>query len=202
MRLVLLGAPGAGKGTQADAISKHYHVPHLSTGDILRAEVRSGTRLGLEIRSTMESGKLVSDEVIADVVALRLLQGDTARGFILDGFPRSVPQAQWLDDLLSEDKLDAVVELVVDEAVVLERVVNRARLARENATDVRKDDDVETMRVRLEAYKVATLPLSAYYERQGLLRRIDGMMPVDDVTAGIFKVADATVRMSSVVASR
>ncbi|EYR78228.1 adenylate kinase [Shinella sp. DD12] len=194
MRLVLLGAPGAGKGTQADAISKRYCVPHLSTGDILRAEVRSETKLGLAIRSTIDSGKLVPDDVIADVVAQRLLQGDAARGFILDGFPRSVPQARWLDGLLSDDRIDAVVELVVDEAVVLARVINRARLARENATDVRKDDDVETMRVRLEAYKVATLPLSAYYERQGLLHRIDGMMAVDRVTAEIFKAADATMR--------
>lgn len=193
MRLVLLGAPGAGKGTQAEIVSRRYGIPHLSTGEILRSEVRSGTKLGLTIRSTMEAGNLVSDDLISDVVARRLQKGDAARGYILDGFPRNVPQARWLDALLADEKLDVVVELVVDEAVVLERVLNRARTARESSADVRKDDDVETMRVRLESYRAATLPLSAYYERQGLLQRVDGMRSVDGVTNAVLNATQAVV---------
>lgn len=193
MRLVLLGAPGAGKGTQAEIVSRRYGIPHLSTGEILRSEVRSGTKLGLTIQSTMEAGNLVSDDLISDVVARRLQQGDTARGFILDGFPRNVPQARWLDGLLADEKLDAVVELVVDETVVLERVLNRAQMARASSTDVRKDDDVETMRVRLEAYGEATVPLSAYYDWQRRLYRVDGMMSVDEVTSAILNATEAEV---------
>ncbi|MCY1292394.1 adenylate kinase [compost metagenome] len=193
MRLVFLGAPGAGKGTQAEIVSRRYGIPHLSTGEILRSEVRSGTKLGLTIRSTMESGKLVSDDLIQDVVARRLQQGDTARGFILDGFPRNVPQARWLDGLLADEKLDAVVELVVDENVILERVLNRARVARASAIDVRKDDDVETMRVRLEAYRTATVPLSTYYDWQRRLHRVDGMMSVYEVTNAILNATAIAV---------
>lgn len=188
MRLMFLGAPGAGKGTQAEIVSRRYKIPHLSTGEILRSEVRSGTELGLSIRSTMEAGGLVSDDLISDVVARRLQQGDAARGFILDGFPRNVAQARWLDGLLADERLDAVVELVVDETVVLERVLNRARAALANSTEVRKDDDVDTMRVRLEAYRVATRPLSAYYREQGLLFRVDGMKGVHEVTDEIMGI--------------
>ncbi|CAK7261587.1 MULTISPECIES: adenylate kinase [unclassified Shinella] len=188
MRLMFLGAPGAGKGTQAEIVSRRYKIPHLSTGEILRSEVRSGTELGLSIRATMEAGGLVSDDLISDVVARRLQQGDAARGFILDGFPRNVAQAQWLDGLLPDERLDAVIELVVDEAVVLERVLNRARAALANSTEVRKDDDVDTMRVRLEAYRVATLPLSAYYREQGLLFRVGGMKGVHEVTDEILSI--------------
>lgn len=193
MRLVFLGAPGAGKGTQAEIVSRRYGIPHLSTGEILRSEVRSGTKLGLTIRSTMEAGNLISDDLISDVVARRLQKGDAARGYILDGFPRNVSQARWLDALLADEKLDVVVELVVDEAVVLDRVLNRARRARESSADVRKDDDVEAMRVRLESYRTATLPLSAHYERQGLLQRVDGMRSVDGVTNAILNATQAVV---------
>lgn len=193
MRLVFLGAPGAGKGTQAEIVSRRYGIPHLSTGEILRSEVRSGTELGLAIRSTMEAGSLVSDDLISDVVARRLQQGDAARGFILDGFPRNVTQARWLDGLLADEKLDAVVELVVDEIVVLERVLKRAQLARASSTDVRKDDDVETMRVRLEAYREATVPLSDYYHWQRRLYQVDGMMSVDEVTSAILNATEGAV---------
>lgn len=193
MRLVLLGAPGAGKGTQAEIVSRRYGIPHLSTGEILRSEVRSGTKLGLTIRSTMEAGNLVSDDLISDVVARRLQQGDAARGFILDGFPRNVPQARWLDGILADEKLDAVVELVVDETVVLERVLNRAQMARASSTEVRKDDDFETMRVRLEAYRTATVPLSDYYHWQRRLYRVDGMMSVDEVTSAILNATEGAV---------
>jgi len=209
MRLILLGPPGAGKGTQAAWLKTTYGIPQLSTGDMLREAVAKGTEVGREAKAVMEAGKLVSDDIINRIVAERIDQPDCAKGFILDGFPRTIPQAEALDGMLDERglKLDAVVEIRVDQNALVERISGRFSCAKCGAgyhdtfkptkvagvCDVcggtefvrRKDDNAETVRERLVAYEAQTAPLLPYYESKGLVRTVDGMAPIDEVTAAI-----------------
>ena len=181
MRIVFLGPPGSGKGTQAKLLGKRLGVPAVSTGDMLRDAVRRETALGLRARAIMEAGELVPDEVVIGLIRERIATPDCARGFILDGFPRTVAQAQALDRLLEDSgsPLDAVVNLSVPEATLLERLIGRA------SQEGRSDDRPETIRERLRVYGEKNDPLVAFYERAGLLTRVDGLGAVDDVTARI-----------------
>jgi len=206
VRLVLVGPPGAGKGTQAQFIAEHLSVPKISTGDIFRANVSSATPLGLQAKAYMDRGDLVPDDVTIDMVRFRLQEPDASQGFLLDGFPRTVPQAQVLDDILSEtdgSKLDVVLELVVDSEEVVRRLSGR-RTCRtcnhvwhldfdpptvEGTCDLddgelyqRDDDQAETIQNRLEVYELSTAPLVNYYAGRGVLVGIDATGPVDDVT--------------------
>ena len=189
MRLILLGPPGAGKGTQAARLMEQFGIPQLSTGDMLRAAVKAGTPVGLQAKSIMESGGLVPDEVVVGIIADRIKEDDAKKGFILDGFPRTVAQAQALETMLSDSRmeLDGVVELKVNEAALLARIENRARETIAAGGTVRADDNAESLKIRLDAYREQTAPVSAYYKAQGELRVVDGMMPVDDVTSAINK---------------
>ena len=205
MRLVLVGPPGAGKGTQAQFIAEHAGVPKISTGDIFRANVSEGTPLGVQAKSYMDRGDLVPDTVTIEMVRDRLAQTDAAHGFLLDGFPRTVPQAEVLDDMLSEQggKLDVVLELVVDDDEVIRRLSGRRTCRTCNhiwhvdfdppqvpgVCDIdggelyqRDDDKPETIANRLEVYAESTAPLVAYYAGRGLLVGIDATGPVDDIT--------------------
>ncbi len=187
MRLVLLGPPGAGKGTQAQRLVTRHNIVQLSTGDMLRAAVAAGTPVGLKAKAVMEAGGLVSDEIVIGIIAERLTAPDARNGFILDGFPRTVAQAEALDKLLAEKGmgLDAVIELVVDQEKLVARILNRAAEAKANGEPVRKDDDPEVFKSRLEAYNRDTAVVSPYYSARGQLRQIDGMAAVDDVTSAI-----------------
>lgn len=195
MRLILLGPPGAGKGTQAARLVEQHGLVQLSTGDMLRAAVASGTEVGLKAKSVMEAGGLVSDDIVIGIVSDRVDQADCAQGFILDGFPRTIAQAQALDMLLAEKKipLTAVIELVVDEEALLARMENRVRETLAAGGQVRKDDNPETFRQRLEAYKAQTAPLSAFYAETGRLKTVDGMAEIDEVTRQIEKVISEEV---------
>jgi len=206
MRLVLVGPPGAGKGTQAEFIASHLSVPKISTGDILRANVSAGTELGRQAKSFMDAGNLVPDQVVIDMVRDRLAEADAEDGFLLDGFPRTVPQAQELDKLLADlgTGLDLVMELVVEEEEVIRRLSGRRNCrgcgkiwhvefdppTREGACDrcggelfQRDDDKPETVAARLRVYARDTQPLVDYYGAQGKLVGIDAVGPVEDVTA-------------------
>ena len=190
MRIILLGPPGAGKGTQSARIVERYGIPQLSTGEMLRSAVASCSPVGLRAKDVMERGDLVSDEIVVGIVAERVEQGDARGGFILDGFPRTVAQAQVLDVMLAEKglKLDCVVELKVDEERLVERIVKRADQARTRGEPVRRDDDPEVFRTRLDAYRAQTSPLSDYYAARGTLRTVDGMKPIDDVTRAVKEI--------------
>jgi adenylate kinase len=183
VRLILLGPPGAGKGTQAKALIAAYGIPQLSTGDILRSAIAQKTPMGLAAKEIMDRGDLVSDDIVNGIVSERLDQDDCKRGFILDGFPRTIPQAQALDQMLQQKgmSLDAVVEMTADSEELVRRIVNRAK---ESGT-ARGDDNVEVVRKRLEVYREQTAPLVDYYRGKGLLRTVDGMAPVAEVTAAI-----------------
>ena len=189
MRLIFLGPPGAGKGTQAKRLAGRFAIPHISTGDMLREAVADGTELGLQAAPIMASGGLVSDEIVIGIVADRIEEADARKGFILDGFPRTLAQAQALDEMLESKglKLDTVLELKVDQSRLVERIVKRADEARAAGQPVRKDDDPEVFKVRLEAYNRDTAVVAPYYEKRGQLIAIDGMQPVDAVTAAIEK---------------
>lgn len=190
MRLILLGAPGAGKGTQARRLMQKYSIPQLSTGDMLRAAVAAKTPVGLKAKAIMDAGCLVLDDIVVGIVAERIQQPDAVRGFILDGFPRTVNQAQALDATLADKHmdLDAVVELKVDDTAMLKRIVQRAKETEAAGKPVRADDNPDAFMTRLDAYRTLTAPVSAYYAKTGSLIVIDGMAPVDQVTDALDKV--------------
>ena len=192
MRLIFLGPPGAGKGTQAARVSDRYGIPQLSTGDMLRAAVAAGTPVGREAKAVMDSGALVPDTIVVGIVADRIEEPDAANGFILDGFPRTVAQAEALDRMLETKDmgLDAVIEFQVDESVLLDRIATRAREMQERGQEVRKDDNPEVFKTRLDAFKKQTAPLSAYYAEQGRLQTVDGMQPIDRVTQDLMAILE------------
>lgn len=193
MRLILLGPPGAGKGTQAQKLVERHGIVQLSTGDMLRAAVKAETPIGLEAKAIMDRGELVPDSVVVEIVSERLDEPDCARGFILDGFPRTVPQAEALEKLLETKslQLDAVVELVVDEDALLDRVKKRVAESGEN---VRSDDNAEALKKRLDVYRAQTAPLAEFYRQKGLLKQINGMAPIDEVATEIDGVLAAPGR--------
>ena len=193
MRLILLGPPGAGKGTQATRIAKRFVIPHLSTGDMLREAVASGTALGSRVKHNMDRGELVPDDVVIAVVADRMDHSEAASGFILDGFPRTVAQAEALDRELAARGigLDAVLELDVDEDVLLVRIRGRAEEAGNKGQTVRRDDNPEVFKTRLTAYRAQTAPVTEYYRSQGLLHVVDGLQPIDSVTDELAAVLSA-----------
>lgn len=215
MKLILLGPPGAGKGTQAQRLVDRRGLVQLSTGDMLRAAVKAGTPLGRKVQPVMERGELVSDDLVVGIVAERIGQPDCAKGFILDGFPRTTAQAEALDRMLAERRarLDRVVEMKVDDAALVERISGRFTCAKcgagyhdkfkrprvEGRCDVcggsefnrRADDNAETVKTRLKAYHRDTAPLLDYYRRQGVLVRVDGMAAIDEVTRQIDEVLAA-----------
>jgi len=214
MKLVLLGPPGAGKGTQAERIEERYGLAHLSTGEMLRAAVAAGTGVGRQAKAIMDAGRLVPDEVINDLVAERIEQPDCAGGFVLDGYPRTVAQAEALDAMLAErgSGLDGVIEFEVDDEALVERIAGRFACAQCGAgyhdrfkptkapgvCDVcgstefvrREDDTAETVRARLDAYHRQTAPLLPYYRERGLLLTVDGMAEIDQVTDDVFRRID------------
>ena len=183
MRLILLGPPGVGKGTQAKILVEQLRIPQLSTGDILRQAIANRTPLGVEAKAIVDRGDLVSDEIVNGIVSERIDQPDCANGFILDGFPRTIPQADALGAMLEEKglKLDAVSEITADADTLVARVANRAK----ETGGARADDDAQVIRKRLDVYRELTEPLVAYYKGKGMLKTVDGMRPVDEVTAAI-----------------
>jgi len=209
MRLILLGPPGAGKGTQAQRLTANHGLVQLSTGDMLRAAVKAGTATGLKAKAVMDAGALVSDEIVVGIIAERIDQPDCRKGFILDGFPRTTKQAEALDKMLSERKLklDAVIEMKVNDGVLVERITGRFTCSKcgtgyhdtfkqpmtPGVCDVcgnteftrRADDKAETVVSRLKAYHEQTAPLLPYYEGRGILRQVDGMAEIDEVTRQI-----------------
>lgn len=190
MRIVLLGPPGAGKGTQAKRVVDAYKLPHLSTGEMLRAAALDETCLGKKLQQTMADGKLVSDQLVIAAVIERIRQPDAKNGFVLDGFPRTISQAVTFDDLLHTDRLhlDHVIELRANEDLLLNRIMNRARETIEAGRAVRVDDNPEALKVRLDAYSEQSAPLIDYYRMRTILRSIDGLQPADNVTSEIFEM--------------
>lgn len=187
MRLILLGPPGAGKGTQAERLVKKHGIVQLSTGDMLRAAVKAGTPVGLTAKDIMARGELVPDDVVVAIVSDRIDEPDAHNGFILDGFPRTVPQAEALDRMLAEKRLglDAVIELRVDEGILLKRIENRVAEMRKRGEPVRPDDNPEALKKRLDAYRAQTAPLIDYYGKKGALTTVDGMEAIPAVSAAI-----------------
>lgn len=187
MRLIFLGPPGAGKGTQAKLLTEKYGIPQLSTGDMLRAAVAAGTDVGKRAKAVMDAGQLVSDAIVNEIVSDRVAEPDCVKGFILDGYPRTVPQAEALDRILAEKgiALDAVIELKVDEDALVKRMENRVAETIAAGGTVRSDDNTESFKRRLTEYREKTAPLSNYYASTGKLQTVDGMANVDKVTAEI-----------------
>jgi adenylate kinase len=195
MRLILLGPPGAGKGTQAQRLVDKYGIIQLSTGDMLRAAVRAATPVGLKVKHIMERGDLCPDEIVVEAVADRISQPDAHNGFILDGFPRTVHQAEALDRMLKEKhlELDAVIELKVDEDSLLHRIEKRVAEMSARGEALRADDNAEALKKRLDAYRQLTAPLIGYYSGKGMLRTIDGMAPIEEVAKALTAVLEEAV---------
>ena len=193
MRLILLGPPGSGKGTQAQRLVQRYGIVQLSTGEMLRAAVAAQTPVGLKAKDVMASGGLVPDDVVIGIISDRIDQPDASNGFILDGFPRTVPQAEALDELLKKKhlKLDAVIELRVNESALLERVETRVAQMRERGEEVRVDDTPEVLTKRLASYRALTEPLIHYYSERRKLLTVDGMMTIESVTGEIDRILAA-----------
>ena len=196
MNLIFLGPPGAGKGTQAQRLEERYGLVQLSTGDMLRAAVASGSELGRRAGAIMEAGDLVPDAIMVDMIEERIARPDCEGGFILDGFPRTIAQAEALDAMLERKGLgvDHVIELAVDETALLERI--RTRIASTGASERRADDNEETLRNRLAVYRSQTAPILPYYRDRGMLVSIDGMAPIDEVTSAINRALDQGARQS------
>lgn len=187
MRLILLGPPGAGKGTQAQRLVEKYGIPQLSTGDMLRAAVAGGTEVGLKAKAVMDAGELVSDAIVNAIVSERIDQPDCARGFILDGYPRTLAQADAVEQMLSQKglQLDMAIELIVDDKAMVGRIEKRAADAAAAGQAVRKDDNAAVYDERLREYYKKTAPLLGYYHAKGLVKGVDGMKSIDEVTAQI-----------------
>jgi len=186
MNIILLGPPGAGKGTQAKMLEDTRGMKQLSTGDMLRAEIAAQSPLGLKVKAIMDAGSLVSDEIVIEMIANRIEQPDCAKGFILDGFPRTVPQAEALDKMLAtkDKKLGAVIQLVVDENALLARIEKRAS----ESTTVRADDNADALKKRLAVYNEQTAPIIPYYEGKGMIKKVDGMAAMNIVSEEIDKI--------------
>lgn len=187
MNIILLGPPGAGKGTQAQRLVDAHGIVQLSTGDILRGAVASGSNLGKQARKVMDAGQLMPDDLMIRIISDRIDEPDCANGFILDGFPRTVPQAEALDELLDEKglKLDHVIELKVDDSVLVDRITGRASEESAAGQAARADDNVETLKKRLAVYHEQTAPILPYYRGKGILKVVDGMMDIDGVASQI-----------------
>jgi adenylate kinase len=187
MNLILLGPPGAGKGTQAERLVAKHGIPQLSTGDMLRAAVKAGTEVGKRAKAVMDAGELVSDEIVNAIVSERLDAPDCAKGFILDGYPRTLVQADSVEAMLAAKgkSLDVVIELIVDDRALVGRIVKRAQDALAAGQPVRKDDNAEVFEERLREYYKKTAPLTGYYHAKRLLKTVDGMASMDDVSKSI-----------------
>lgn len=199
MRIILLGPPGSGKGTQSQRLVHRYGIVQLSTGEMLRAAIAAGTPVGLKVKDVIANGGLVPDEVVVGIISDRIEQDDASRGFILDGFPRTVPQAEALDDLLKHKhmKLDAVIELRVNESALLQRVETRAAETRARGEEVRADDTPEVLAKRLASYRSLTEPLIHYYSERRKLLAVDGMMTIEHVTREIARILTALKAVES-----
>ena len=195
MNIILLGPPGAGKGTQALRLTQTRKIIQLSTGDMLRAAVAAETPVGLKAKAVMDAGGLVSDEIVIGIVSDRIDEADCADGFILDGFPRTVAQAEALDSILDHKrmKLDAVIEILVDETILMARIEKRAQEMQAAGKEVRKDDNPVAFQKRLTAYHEQTAPLSDYYANSDRLKTVDGMASIENVSVQIDAILDQTV---------
>jgi adenylate kinase len=200
MRLILLGPPGAGKGTQAQRLVEKHGIPQLSTGDMLRAAVQTGSEVGKRAKAVMDAGELVSDAIVNAIVAERIDQADCAKGFILDGYPRTLVQADAVQSMLADRglMLNAVIELVVDDKALVGRIVKRAEEAKAAGQPVRKDDNPEVFEERLREYYKKTAPLIGYYYAKGMLKSVDGMANIDAVTERIEAILSETAGRNKV----
>ena len=190
INLILLGPPGAGKGTQAKRLEDKYGLKQLSTGDMLRAEIAAGSALGLQAKAIMDSGALVSDDIVIAMIASRIEQPECKNGVIFDGFPRTVAQAEALDEMLAQKSrpLSAVIELKVDEEALVNRLNTRIAETKAKGEPVRADDTEETLRKRLEVFRQQTAPIIPYYQGQSMLQSVDGMASIDAVEAAINQI--------------